>query len=250
MSLRAYATSPIPAGVIFDLGGTLIYPTSGEEACATSLEAWLRSQGWPQEVGSAIRESRRWLWEASRRTGRQHTMHDAVRWAAERLGMPGPHLAFIAAAERIFFEPELNGYQAYPHALPLLRRLRAARVRLACISNASSDWLIGQIVDRLGFRSYFDQIVSSAAFGRVKPDPGIFRLVLNRWGIAPHRAVMIGDTLEADIRGGRGVGMRTIYAALTPNPYNAASRRTGADAEVGSLAEAERVLFSWIGRSV
>ena len=95
-------------------------------------------------------------------------------------------------------------------------------------------------------RSYFDQVVSSAAFGRVKPDPGIFRAVLNRWGIAPSRAVMIGDTPEADIRGGQGVGMRTIYASLAPNPYNVARRCTNADAEVRTLAEAERILFRWI----
>ncbi|MGH2403438.1 MAG: HAD family hydrolase [bacterium] len=233
------------AGVIFDLGGTLIYPTRGEEACAAHLETWLRSQGWPATVGPAIRESRRWLWEMSRATRRQYTMHDAVRRVARHVART-PDLAFVAAAERVFFEPELEGYLAYPDALPLLRRLRAARVRLACISNASSDWLIEQIVDRMGFRPYLDPVVSSAGFGRVKPEPEIFRLVLNRWGIAPHRTAMVGDTPEADIRGGRGVGMRTIYAALTPNPYNVARRGTGADAEVGTLAEAERVLVQWL----
>ncbi len=246
MRLRARTTHRPLAGVIFDLGGTLVYPTRDEEACAAHLEAWLRSQGWPSEVGPAIRNARRWLWETARTTGRQHTMAEAVMRAAEQAGVRTPHLSFVAAAERVFFDPELDGYRAYPDALPLLRRLRAARVRLACISNATSDWLIGQIVDRMGFRSYFDQVVTSAAFGRVKPDPGIFRLVLNRWGIAPAQAVMVGDTPDADIRGGRGIGMRTIYAALAPNPYNAARRRTGADAEVTTLAEAERVLLRWI----
>lgn len=247
VTARTPAPSPAVAGVIFDLGGTLIYPTSDELECAAHLEGWLRAHGWPEDVGQAVLESRRWLWESSRKTGRQYTMDTAIRRMAERCGRPAPDPAFIAEAERVFFEPELNGLRVYPDALRLLRRLQAARVRLACISNASSHWLIEQILARMGLARYFDPAISSAGFGRVKPDPAIFRAALARWAIAPGLTVMVGDTPSADVNGARAVGMRTIYAALEPNPYNTAHRQTGADAEARSLGEVERILFRWLG---
>jgi putative hydrolase of the HAD superfamily len=239
--------SPRPlAAVIFDLGGTLISSTSTEEDNAVHLETRLRAQGWPPAFGPAIREARRWMFEMSWKTGRQYTMEEALRRAIEQIGRPVPDREFFEAAERVFFEPELAGYRVFPDALPLLRRLRAARVRLACVSNASSHWLIEQIVDRMGFRPYLDPVVSSAGFGWVKPDPGIFRSVLSRWGVTPDRAAMIGDTLGADILGGRSVGMRTIYVTMAPNPNNVYHRHIRADAEAATLGEAERILFRWI----
>lgn len=234
------------AAVIFDLGGTLIYPATTEENNTSHLAAWLQKQGWPPEAGTAVRDARRWMWEMTRTTGRQYTTQEALRRVIEQLGLPAADAGFMEAAERVFFEPELAGYRVFPETLPLLRRLRAARVRLACISNASSHWLIEQIVDRMGFIQYLDPVLSSAGFGRVKPDPDIFRSVLGRWGVAPDRAAMVGDTLGADILGGRSVGMRTIYVTMAPNPTNVYHRHIQADAEAATLAEAERILFDWL----
>ncbi|HET8679469.1 MAG TPA: HAD family hydrolase [bacterium] len=245
--MRPHFDRPL-AGVIFDLGGTLIYPVRGvaEEVCAAHLESWLRAEGWPVEVGPAIRDARTWLFEMTRKTGRQFTMHEAIRRAAQQLGRQAPDAQFVHRAERAFYEPELADYRAFPDALPLLRRLRAARLRLACISNTSSDWIIQQIVDRMGFGPLFDQVVSSAAYGRVKPDPGIFRTILSRWGISPGRVAMVGDTLLADVAGGRGVGMRTVCVTMTPNPDNVNHPLINADADAATLTEAEQILFRWM----
>ncbi len=248
VSHRAHGLERHLAGVIFDLGGTLIYPTRGvaDEECAAHLESWLCAQGWPAAVGPAIRDARTWLFEMARTTGRQFTMQEAILRAAQQLGQAVLDEQFVHTAERTFYEPELAGYRAFPDALPLLWRLRAARLRLACISNASSDWIIQQIVNRMGFAPLFDQVVSSAAYGRVKPDPGIFRTVLNRWAISPGRVAMVGDTLLADIAGGRGVGMRTLCVTMTPNPDNVNHPLIKADAEAATLTEAERILFRWM----
>lgn len=240
---------PPLAAVIFDLGGTLIYPTSTQEDNASHLEQWLRDRGLPADLGAAVRAARRWMWQMTSATGRQYTTQEAIRRAFEQLALPAPETGCVDAAERVFFEPELAGYHPFPESLALLRRLRAARIRTACISNSSSHWLIEQIVDRMGFRPYLDPVVSSAGFGRIKPDPGIFRSVLGRWGVPPVRAAMIGDTLEADIAGGRAVGMRTMYVTMTPNPDNVNHRHIYADIDAPSLADAERILLRWAGRT-
>ena len=43
-----------------------------------------------------------------------------------------------------------------------------------------------------------------------KPAPVFFEAAMRRFGTTPERAVMIGDTLDSDIAGGAGVGMRTV----------------------------------------
>lgn len=145
----------------------------------------------------------------------------------------------------MFFEPELAGYQAFPGAVRLLQRLRQSGLRVGCISNATSHWLIERIVDRMGFRPYLDPVVSSAGFGRVKPDPGIFRHVLDAWGIAPKQAAMVGDTLAADIAGGKAAGMGTLCVTMRPKPDNANHAHVRADAEAPTLADAEQILLGW-----
>lgn len=247
MTGSTHPTSPSLAAVIFDLGGTLIYPSTTDGDNAAHLTAWLRSLGHPAELGAAVREARRWMWEMTSTTGRQHTMQEAVRRAAAQLNLGITDGGFVEAAERVFFEPEMEGYRAFPGAVEMLERLSKAGLRLGCISNASSHWLIEQIVERMGFGPYLDPVVSSAGFGRAKPDPAIFHSVLDRWGVEPARAAMVGDTLEADMGGGQGVGMRTLYVTMTPNPDNINHRHIRPDAEAASLEEAARILLAWQG---
>jgi putative hydrolase of the HAD superfamily len=240
---RQRASQPL-AGVIFDLGGTLIYPATKDEDCVRHLAAWLQSRGWPAAIEDAVRRTRQWVLRATAETGRQHTAIEGIGRALAQFDRRVDD-AFLETAEHVFFEPELAGYRAFPGAIMVLERLRAAGLRVACISNATSHWLIERIVDRMGFRPYVDPVASSAAYGRAKPDAGIFRSVLDRWGEPAQRAAMVGDTLAADIAGGAAAGMRTLYVTMTPNPDNVNHRHIRADAEAASLTEAAEVLLRW-----
>jgi HAD superfamily hydrolase (TIGR01450 family) len=46
-----------------------------------------------------------------------------------------------------------------------------------------------------------------------KPRPYLFREALARLGVSPGEAVMIGDSLLADVQGAQGVGLRTVWLA-------------------------------------
>jgi HAD superfamily hydrolase (TIGR01450 family) len=46
-----------------------------------------------------------------------------------------------------------------------------------------------------------------------KPEPPLFRIALRRLAVSPAQAAMVGDSLESDVAGGRGVGMRTVLYA-------------------------------------
>jgi HAD superfamily hydrolase (TIGR01450 family) len=56
-----------------------------------------------------------------------------------------------------------------------------------------------------------------------KPAPVFFETALRRFGASAERAVIVGDTLDADIAGGQGVGMRTVLVGgATPSSRNPA----------------------------
>jgi epoxide hydrolase-like predicted phosphatase len=56
----------------------------------------------------------------------------------------------------------------------------------------------------------FDAILISAEIGLAKPDPAIFRMLLDRWGMEPGAAVFIDDFAENTSAAGE-LGMQTIH---------------------------------------
>lgn len=65
-----------------------------------------------------------------------------------------------------------------------------------------------------------------------KPEPPLFRIALERLGLPPGAAAMVGDSLVSDVGGARAVGMAAVLYApgvALPEP--------GADATVRSFAE-------------
>lgn len=237
--------------MIFDLFGTLIVPDRFEERNVAALLAWAAGRGLAEgeEAAGLITEARAWMWRETYRTGRQYLSTDAVARAGEELGWPSD-AAFLQAAVDAFFAPEVATVQAYPDAAPTLAALSDLGCRLGLISNASDHGLIDGVVRRLGFAPFLDPIVSSAGFGRIKPDPAIYRFVLDIWGMSPEEAAMVGDSLDADVEGAQGAGLRAILATMDPNPNNPRlADRVRPDATAASLGEVGQIIARWIGRS-
>jgi 4-nitrophenyl phosphatase len=51
-----------------------------------------------------------------------------------------------------------------------------------------------------------------------KPEPPLFRIALRRLGLAPAQVAMVGDSVESDVAGGRGAGLRTVLYAPAGAP--------------------------------
>lgn len=58
---------------------------------------------------------------------------------------------------------------------------------------------------------YFDQVINSEMAGVKKPNPIIFEIALKKANVLPQNALMIGDNLEADIKGAKAVGLHTMH---------------------------------------
>tara|TARA_R110000868_G_scaffold303534_2_gene564023 strand:- start:2892 stop:3581 length:690 start_codon:yes stop_codon:yes gene_type:complete len=66
--------------------------------------------------------------------------------------------------------------------------------------------------------NYFDQVINSEMAGVKKPDPKIFELALSKANVLPHKSLMIGDNLEADILGAKAVGLHTLHFNANNEP--------------------------------
>lgn len=58
---------------------------------------------------------------------------------------------------------------------------------------------------------YFNVIIDSEFAGVKKPNPIIFNKALKEANVLPERALMIGDSLEADILGAKAVGFNVLH---------------------------------------
>ena len=88
----------------------------------------------------------------------------------------------------------------------MLAELRRHGLLLGLVSNTGRD--LDEFILHHGLE--VDVALASRQHGKTKPDPTIFHAVLERLGVEPGEAAMIGDSLEDDVAGARALGMRAF----------------------------------------
>ena len=91
-----------------------------------------------------------------------------------------------------------------------------SKYRLGIVSNFAITECVTRILDRHGLTALFDIIVVSAAVNKRKPHLEIFQHALRRLGLKPSEVAFVGDTVDADIKGAREAGMKTVYIERRP----------------------------------
>ncbi|MCX2485185.1 YjjG family noncanonical pyrimidine nucleotidase [Pedobacter sp. MR2016-24] len=86
---------------------------------------------------------------------------------------------------------------------------------LHIISNGFKETTLTKM-DLCNLNPYFSNVIISEDVGVNKPDQAIFAYALQKAGALKHESIMIGDSLEADIRGAQDFGMKAIFF----NPLN------------------------------
>ena len=103
-----------------------------------------------------------------------------------------------------------------PHTTSILEYLES-KYRLHIITNGFQE-IQEKKLRNSNIYHFFDQIIDSEMAGVKKPNPLIFNLALERAGVMAKNAVMIGDSLEADVLGARAVGLQTIHFNVHNEP--------------------------------
>ena len=96
-----------------------------------------------------------------------------------------------------------------PNTLAILDYLRP-KYRLHIITNGFQE-VQHRKLENASIASYFEHVIDSETAGVKKPNPYIFNYSLQKASVAPEKAIMIGDSLEADVLGARAVGLHTIH---------------------------------------
>lgn len=104
-----------------------------------------------------------------------------------------------------------------PGAFELIQDL-AAHYPLYILTNGFDDIQYVKI-EGAGMRSFFKEIITSQQVGTKKPSPLFYEYALERAGIQPVEALMIGDHVEADVRGALNAGIPAIHY----NPFSVAT---------------------------
>jgi HAD superfamily hydrolase (TIGR01509 family) len=86
----------------------------------------------------------------------------------------------------------VNYNKPYPNTLEVLSELKNKKYQLGMVSNAS-DIVFEPLRKKYRFDEIFDAVVVSFEIGAIKPDSKIFQVCLEKLGVQPQEALMVGD---------------------------------------------------------
>ncbi|WP_207478372.1 HAD family hydrolase [Arenibaculum pallidiluteum] len=108
----------------------------------------------------------------------------------------------------LFAQEYMPRVRGFAHVRDLFTALAGQGRRLALASSAKGDEL-DHYVRAAGIEGLFECAVSSDDAEKSKPHPDIFRSALIRLGLAPDRAVVVGDT-PYDAQAAHGAGIPCV----------------------------------------
>ena len=201
--------------ICFDAGFTLI---EARRPMKASVAAVLGSMGVPPTEAALHRAweiADHWFWEEYHRPNNDTWGSDERIMATWRhyhqlmlreLGVPDEDGRIVEAVAAAHFG--IDNWQLYSDVVPTLGALRELGYTIGVVSDWSSR--LAQIFDALGISSYLNFVLASGAAGVAKPDPRFYRMAAQLGGVAPHQALMVGDSYQADVLGARAAGMDAL----------------------------------------
>lgn len=134
------------------------------------------------------------------------------------LGLPG---TLADQANELYTRHLRSHGDTLPGAAELLRALHG-RVKIAAVTNGVTDVQRTRLAHS-GLLPLLDEIVISEEVGLRKPDPAIIHYALKQLNCThPEQAVMLGDSLSADIAAANAAGIDSIWLTQTPGEHHEA----------------------------
>ena len=207
---------PCTSAVFFDVDFTLIYP--GPTFHGEGYQQFCAAHGMtvdPTRYDAAVRQASCVLDAVQ-----DHIYDDEifVRYIGriiEEMGGTGERLT--ACARHIYDEwAACRHFSLYDDVEPALRALSAAGLKIGLISNTHR--CLSTFQRHFELEGLIDGALSSSEHGYMKPHPSIFEAGLKLFDVAASQAVMVGDSLAADVQGAIGVGMRGVLVHRSTEP--------------------------------
>lgn len=135
------------------------------------------------------------------------SIEDALTGVLSELGTPVRDDAALAALVHADEELLHDLHVLHDDIVPFLESLRASGVRTAFVSNCSSN--ARPLLTRIGLAGLVDELVLSCEVGAAKPDPTIYRIALDRLGVAATDTVFVDDQ-QSYCDGARAIGIDAV----------------------------------------
>lgn len=229
---------------MFDLGNTLLYFDGVWEKVIAEMDTALLHS---LQAGGLILKEQDFLRQVEARFAEydvqksgeflEFTTTFILRGLFADQGYPEVPEPTLQQAIQAMYAVSQSHWQLEADALPTLQVLREQGYRLGIISNAGDDQDVQTLIDKAGLRDYFEVILTSAAQGIRKPNPRLFQQALQHWGTPPEHAVMVGDTLGADILGARNAGIYSVWITRRASPNQPHQDTIIPNARVATLGE-------------
>ena len=93
--------------------------------------------------------------------------------------------------------------------IPVLNLLKKRKLKIALISNTDSI-SIEPLLEKFELRKFFDVVILSYDTGKLKTDPDMYKLCLKKLKVKKNEVIVIGDSIESDIKGAEAAGLRAL----------------------------------------
>lgn len=134
-----------------------------------------------------------------------------------------------------------------PEARKALGELKSFGLITGIISNVLSSVQVQRDLVSYGLESFFDPVITSADFGRIKPHSSIFMHAAAVAGVRPEEAVYIGNSPRNDIKGAHDAGfMAAVQIRYDLTSANDLSEDARADFQIESLLELPGIISSLV----
>ncbi len=162
-------------------------------------------------------------WEGYSGLYRRHGLELPLSLWQERIGTHGgpdpwepflghPELEAMRREHRAGFVDRLTAMEPREGVVALLEEARSVGVLLAVASSSDRAWVAGHL-GRLGLLGHFPVLATKEDVARVKPDPALYRVALERLGVGAGEAVAVEDSRNGALAA-LAAGMRCV---VTPN---------------------------------
>ena len=98
----------------------------------------------------------------------------------------------------------------FPHTIEILNYLTEKKYSIHLITNGfeKTQW---SKLKNSNMEHFFEHVITSEGSNSMKPEKEIFEYALKKADASVHESIMIGDNLDADIRGAMSAGLDTVF---------------------------------------
>jgi len=207
-------TTPPVHHILFDLGGTLMHARENWSATLNHADQALTNKLREYDIElkkSIFRARLHQYYEQRDKDFCETTYHFVLRELLKELGYDEVAESVLRSALDAMYSVTQSNWILEDDSLMVIQKLKSENYHLGIFSNAGDDKDVQELIESFGIRPYFDFVLTSAACYYRKPHARAFEIALAQWSISPEDAVMVGDSLQADIYGAKSLNMQAIW---------------------------------------